>query len=85
MWRNIVYTSLLSALPWGAENIYHVQVVVTGYLHDPGYNVVITPIRNGEEPTGWDTLEQDIARAAQRMCDNWAIAKADYAYSFRKL
>lgn len=60
-----------SLMPFGAELLYHVTVGVYGFVHDTGTVITLTPIRNGEEPTGWETFDRDLTEAVDRVKTMW--------------
>jgi hypothetical protein len=60
-------------IPYGAENLYHITIDKYGYVHDTGIEVILTPIVNGEEPKGWDTLEKDLIRITKDIYSMWII------------
>ena len=72
-------------IPYGAEDFSHVDVYCSGYLHDVSVVLVLSPVIDGEEPTGWDTIDARIEEEYKHMADCWEMANRDYAYSFKKI
>jgi hypothetical protein len=72
-------------IPAGAEDLYHVMAVKTGYLHDVDSMVILTPIRNGEEPRGWSRIDREVAAVEAEVVACWEMAQRDWAYSFKPL
>ena len=73
--RNPVNVSeILENTPFGAEYVTSVSVSIYGYVHDVGVYVDITPIRDGENPQGWDTLAKDLAAAWSECESRWNIS-----------
>jgi hypothetical protein len=66
-------------IPCGAESVYHVQIQDYGYVHDFGFEVVLTKVSNGEEPTGWDNFESEFLSHVDVCLERWAMA-ANFAY-----
>jgi hypothetical protein len=63
----------MAQVPYGAEYVYHIHVAKYGYVHNTGTEVTLTPIKNGEEPSGWNTLVKDFKRAAKEVYSMWVI------------
>jgi len=70
--------------PINCEDTHHVDIKKFGYLHDVGYDIILTPISNGEEPTGWDDLETHVEEIDLWIDDCWELCEHDFAYAFQK-
>ncbi len=66
-------SDLMRQIPFYAESCMSVSVSTYGYLHDVG--TVIT-LENSSNPTGWDTLESDLAHAIRHVSECWTLASA---------
>lgn len=53
--------TLSAYFPHHAEDIYHVTIDA----HYDTLKCVLTPIHNGETPTGWDTIDDQLASAKE--------------------
>ena len=73
------YGEFINSLEFGFENIYHVSVGKYGYLHDVGIEIVLTRIQNGEAPTGWETLESDMAAMVNDIKGIWKL-NSEFGY-----
>lgn len=73
------YQELLSLLPYGAQDTMHIYPSSWGYLHDVSAEVILEPIKNGEEPKGWETLEKDFREVCKYVFHMWKI-NAEYGY-----
>jgi len=66
-------------MPFTAETCYHVVVTHSGYLHDVGMEIILTPIKNGEEPTGWNTFNSDFIKEVKEIKELWKL-NDNYGY-----
>lgn len=72
-------------IPVFAETLYHVAAKKTGYLHNVNVEITLTPIRDGEEPSGWGNIEEEIQQAWKLAMHCWELGKNDFAYSLKKI
>ena len=65
------FGELMAQIPFNAENLYHIKCLIYGFTHDVGSEIILIPIKYGEEPTGWDTLEQDFKQMVKDVQNRW--------------
>ena len=61
----------MAQIPFNAENLYHIKFNIYGFTHDVGIEIVLIPIKYGEEPTGWNDLEQNFNKTIKDIQDRW--------------
>ena len=54
---------LLSSIPAHAQDLYHITIKCNDGIFYPAPTAYLTLIKDGEVPTGWDTIQQDLQKA----------------------
>lgn len=54
---------LLAVIPANAQDLYHIVIKLNDGIFYPAPTAYLSFIKNGEVPTGWDTIQQDLQKA----------------------
>ena len=65
------FDELMTQVPFNAENLYHIKCKIYGFTHNVGSEIILTPIKYGEEPTGWNNLKQEFNQMFKDIQDRW--------------